>query len=182
MSTVSVEEVRTIRPSPDEYAPYYQGYIDAVADGDVVQTLNAQIGGVLGQLHAIPESRGGFRYAPGKWSVREVIGHLSDTERIFTYRALRFARGDQTPLAAFDEDAFIRNSRIDERTVASLADELEAVRRSTIAFFSSLFAEEWTRSGTSSGKHQTVRSYAWIAAGHVAHHARILQERYLKQG
>ena len=171
-------DARTGRPAPDEYAPYYGKYIERVADGDVVNALRSQVGGTLAFLRAIPESKAGHRYAEGKWSIREVVGHLSDAERIFAYRALRFARNDNTALPGFDENAFVANARFDDRTLASLVDEFAAVRAATIAQFDAFFPEEWMRSGTASGKLMSVRALAWVCAGHELHHLGILKERY----
>ena len=121
--TATATDDRATRPAADEYAPYYGTYISRVGDGDIVHTLKAQIGPTTAALRAIPESRAGHRYAPGKWSIREVIGHLSDAERIFAYRALRFARHDATPLPGFDENAFVANARLDERSLGGLVDD-----------------------------------------------------------
>jgi uncharacterized damage-inducible protein DinB len=150
-----------------------------VPDGDIVEILAAQVRETLSLVRSIPEERGGHRYADGKWSIREVVGHFTDAERIFSYRALRFARGDATPLPGFDENAYAPNSAADERTLASLADEFEAVRRSTVALFNGLSAEAWMRRGTSNGQAMSVRSFAWIAAGHERHHVALLTQRYL---
>ena len=128
---------------------------------------------------AIPEQRGGFRYAEGKWTIREVIGHLIDSERIFTCRALRIARADATPLPAFAEDDYVRMAGSDERTLASLGQELAAVRESSVLLFQSLPADAWVRRGIVSGKEISVRAIAYIVAGHPMHHLRILRERYL---
>jgi uncharacterized damage-inducible protein DinB len=171
-------DARTTRPAPDEYAPYYGTYIGKVAEGDVVAALKGQITDTLAYLRAIPESRGGHRYAEGKWSIREVVGHLADAERIFAYRALRFARDDNTALPGFDENAFVANARFDERTLASLVNEYEAVRHATIAQFDAFFPEELLRAGTASGKQMSVRALAWVIAGHELHHLGILKERY----
>jgi hypothetical protein len=179
MTVISLQDVRATRPDAGEYAPYYQRYIERVGDGDVVRALAGQIGETLAFLEAIPESRAGHRYAEGKWSIREVVGHLCDTERIFAYRALRFARGDQTPLPGFDENAYVANARLDDRPLASLADDLDAVRRATVALFDGLFPEEWLRRGPANGVSMSVRSLAWIAAGHERHHVEILRTRYL---
>jgi uncharacterized damage-inducible protein DinB len=176
--TATAAEPRSTRPAPDEYAPYYGTYITKVADGDVVRTLKGQFGDTLAYLRAIPESRGGHRYAPGKWSIREVVGHLCDAERIFAYRALRFARADATALPGFDENAFVGASRFDDRTLASLITEFESVRGATITFFDALFPEEWTRHGTASGKEMSVRALAWVVAGHELHHLEVLKSRY----
>lgn len=177
--SLSTEAVRAVRPTADEYAPYYAGYIARVGDGDIVHHLDEQLVETLGLLTTLPEERGGHRYAPGKWSIRQLIGHVSDAERIFTYRALRFARADATELAGFDENNFVANARFDERSLASLADELEAVRRATLAFFDSLAPDEWERRGVANGNAATVRGIAWIIAGHELHHLNILRTRYL---
>lgn len=171
-------ESRATRPAPDEYAPYYGTYVTKVADGDIVRTLSHQISGTLSYLRSIPPSHEGYRYAAGKWSIREVIGHLCDAERVFAYRALRFARGDTTPLPGFDENEFMRRSRLDERPLASLVDEYAAVRAASVALFDSLFPEEWGRHGNASGKEMSVRALAWVIAGHELHHLDVLQTRY----
>jgi hypothetical protein len=170
----------TLRARPDatEYAPFYANYIAGVPDGDVVTLLRDEGRELTATLAAIPESRGGFRYADGKWSVREVIGHLIDAERIFAYRALRLARADATPLPAFDENAYVPTSGSDARTIADLVDELRAVRESTIRLFTSFPEEAWTRRGIVSGKEVSVRALAYITAGHPRHHLKILRERY----
>lgn len=175
-----VHLIRTTRPENTEHAPYYGTYISLVAPGDVVETLDTQVESTLALVRTIPEERGGLRYAPGKWSVRELLGHVTDAERIFTYRALRFARGDETPLAGFDENSFIANSRLDARTLASLCEELEAVRRSSVLLFQSFDATEWLRRGTANGYPMSVRALAWTCAGHERHHMEILKSRYLQ--
>ncbi|HEX9565737.1 MAG TPA: DinB family protein [Gemmatimonadaceae bacterium] len=180
MTVMSLEDTRAARPEADEYAPYYGTYIGKVGDGDIVRALAGQIGETLALLESIPESKAGHRYAEGKWSIREVIGHLCDAERIFGYRALRFARGDATPLPGFDEKSFVANARFDERSLTSMADELDAVRRASIVLFDGLFPEEWLRRGTSNGQTMSVRAFAWIAAGHERHHLDILRTRYLR--
>lgn len=177
--TATATDTRTTRPAPDEFAPYYGRYIDKVPDGDIVATLRDQVEVTLAALRAIPDAKAGFRYAPDKWTIREVVGHLSDAERIFTYRALRIARGDETPLPGFDENAFVSRARLDDRSFAGLIDEYAAVRAATVALFDSLFPEEWTRRGIASDKGVSVRALAWITAGHEIHHVGILRERYL---
>jgi hypothetical protein len=177
--TATAAEPRATRPAPDEFAPYYGRYIDKVADGDIVRTLQRQIGETLRAFREIPDSRAGHRYAPDKWSIREIVGHLSDAERIFAYRALRIARGDETPLPGFDENAFVSRARLDDRPFAGLIDEYAAVRAASVALFDSLFPEEWTRRGIASEKGVSVRALAWIAAGHEIHHLEVLRTRYL---
>ena len=167
------------RPLEGEYSPYYETYISRVPDGDVIQTLERQLDETQKLLTSIPEARGGFRYSPEKWSIREVIGHLIDSERIFGYRALRFARGDSTPLAGFDQDEYVRASGSDRRTIADLASEFEFVRRSTITMLRSFDESAAERRGKANNNEVSVRALAWIMAGHERHHLEILNERYL---
>ena len=174
-----VHVIRTTRPDSAEHVPYYGTYIALVPAGDVVETLSAQQDETLSLLRDLPEDQGGVRYAPGKWSVREVVGHLTDAERIFSYRALRFARGDETALAGFDENSYVAKSRLDARSLRSLCDEYEAVRRSTVLLFASFDAEEWMRCGTANAAQMSVRALAWVCAGHELHHREILRSRYL---
>jgi uncharacterized damage-inducible protein DinB len=174
-----VHLIRTTRPESTEYAPYYANYVGHVPQGDVVETLDTQLDATLALVRSLDEDKGDLRYAPGKWSVREVIGHLIDTERVFAYRALRFARADETPLASFDENAYVTNARFDARLLPSLADEFEAVRRSTVFLFSALNATEWMRRGVASNNTMSVRALAWVTAGHELHHRGILTSRYL---
>ncbi len=168
------------RPQSDEYIPYYGKYIALVPEGDLVETLRTQIGETLSLLRTIPEERASHRYAPGKWSIKEVIGHMSDVERIMTYRALRIARGDTTPLPGFDENAYVPAANFEARTLASLANELEAVRRAAVAFFETLDADAAARRGSANGNPISARALAYIIAGHELHHVAILRERYLK--
>jgi hypothetical protein len=169
------------RPGASEYAPYYERYVSLV-EGDVLETLERQAAETASLLGGISETAAGARYEPGKWSVKELIGHVIDTERIFAYRALRFARGDRTPLEGFDQDPYVAAANSDARTLSSLAEEFAHVRASTLALFRGLDAEAWARGGTASDNEVTVRALAHILAGHEAHHIRILRERYLGQG
>ncbi|HZI28526.1 MAG TPA: DinB family protein [Gemmatimonadaceae bacterium] len=178
-ATATPSETRSTRPAPDEYAPYYGRYIEKVPDGDVVRTLREHRETTSAFLRGIPDAKGGHRYAPDKWSIREVVGHLSDCERIFAYRALRFARADETLLPGFDENEFVKRARLDERPMTSLIAELEAVRGATVALFDGLFPDEWSRVGNANGKAMSVRALAWTIAGHELHHLGILRERYL---
>lgn len=166
------------RPDASEYAPFYHGYITSVPDGDVLELLHSGGRELIEALERIPESRGGHRYAPEKWTIREVIGHLIDAERIFTYRALRFARGDQTPVPGFDENAYVTTAGSDARTIASLTDELAVVRDSSALMFESLPEDAWLRTGIANGNAISVRAIAYVVAGHARHHLRILRERY----
>lgn len=167
------------RPDETEYAPYYGKYVSLVAGEDILSTLGTQLRATLALLGGVPESQGGFRYAEGKWSIRELVGHLIDTERIFAYRALRFARGDQTPLPGFEQDDYIRNASFDHCTLAGLAAEFESVRRSTLFLFEHLDGEAWMRRGVASENEVSVRGVAYIIAGHELHHTGILRDRYL---
>lgn len=170
---------RAIRPAAGEFLPYYGTYIDRVPDGDIVETLGRQIGNTLTLIKSIPEASGDKRYAPGKWSVREVIGHVIDAERIFSYRALRFGRADTTPVAGFDENAYVANAPFAEVSLADLADELDHVRRGTVHFFANLDEAAFCRRGAANGAEITVRALAFIMAGHESHHINVLRTRYL---
>ena len=166
------------RPAPTEYAPHYAGYVDRVPEGDVLAHLASQIAETRGLLRDLPPGRAVHRYATGKWSVAEVVGHVADAERIFAYRALRFARGDATPLASFDENAYVPAGSFDHRTVADLVDELTAVRHATLALLRGMPDAAFARTGVASGRSVTVRALAYIIAGHERHHVAILRERY----
>jgi hypothetical protein len=168
-----------VRPEPTEYASFYSSYIALVPDGEILAVLRDGGRELAAALGAIPESRAGFRYAEGKWSIREMVGHLIDAERIFGYRALRFARADATPLPGFEENDYVRAAGSDTRTLADLAGELAVVRESSTRMFASFPDEVWTRRGTSNGKEISVRAIAYVTAGHAMHHLRILRERYL---
>ncbi|HET9635358.1 MAG TPA: DinB family protein [Gemmatimonadaceae bacterium] len=179
MTSTAVATPGAIRPATDEYLAYYGRYIDRVPDGDVVSTLSSQIGETLALLRGLPESVATYRYAPDKWSVNEMIGHMIDTEKIFAYRALRFARGDKTPVPGFEQDDYVRGSSFNSYPLSELADEFETVRRSTLNFFRHLDDEAWSRRGTASNAEVSVRALAYIIAGHELHHREILRSRYL---
>lgn len=165
-------------PTPDEYSPFYAGYVALVPEGGIIAHLERQATEFGRLLESIPEDRGDHAYAPGKWTIKEVVGHLADAERVFAYRALRFARGDATPLAPFDEDAYVPPAAFGARTLADLGAEFQAARLATIALLRGLPAEAWTRRGIASGHEISVRALAWITAGHELHHRKILNERY----
>jgi uncharacterized damage-inducible protein DinB len=167
------------RPDASEFADFYAGYISGVPEGDLLQLLEAQGRETATLLGAVLESQGSFAYAPGKWTLKDVLGHIADGERVFSYRALRIARGDQTPLASFDENAWVPEAAAAARTMKDLAEELAAVRASTLALLRHLPAESVTRTGTASGRTISVRALAWIMAGHERHHLQIIRERYL---
>ncbi|MBL8982290.1 MAG: DinB family protein [Gemmatimonadetes bacterium] len=166
------------RPSADEYAPYYERYISRVPAGDLVTQLDAQAASFEAMFRAIPESRAGFRYATGKWSLREVVGHLIDTERVFTFRAISFARGDQNPLPSFDQDAWIPPARFDERTLHDLMNEWATVRAATIAMVRGLPENALTRRGTASGVSFTVLALLHIPPGHLTVHQELARTLY----
>jgi DinB family protein len=165
------------RPQSDEHAPHHQRYIDLAA-APVLETLREQCGGVERMLLAIPEDRAGFRYQPDKWTVREVVGHLSDAERVYAYRALAIARADPNPLPKYDPDGYVEEASFDVRTVKDLVAEFLALRESTIQFFGNLPPGAWSRRGTMGGQPLSVRALAFIAAGHVEQHLAVLHERY----
>jgi hypothetical protein len=167
------------RPDQTEYLPYYERYISLVPDGDLLATLSKQIDDTTTLLGDIPESKGGYRYAPGKWSIKEVIGHVTDTERIFAYRALRFARNDKNPLVGYEQDDYILNASFDDYPLADLVSEFHSVRQATIFLFKHLSEEAWMRKGVAKQGEASVRALAYIIAGHELHHMEILRSRYL---
>jgi hypothetical protein len=169
----------TARPEKSEYPTYCQGYVSLVPDGDIVGTLGKQLEETLALINGIPEARGDFRYADGKWSIKELIGHVIDSERVFAYRALRFGRGDATPLSGFEQDDFVRGADFNKRTLRDLANEYEHVRRATISLFASLDESAWDRRGAANSNEVSVRGLAFITAGHERHHVEILRTRYL---
>ncbi len=170
---------RRQRPESSEHDPYYATYVALVPDGDVVRTLEEQLIESLDLLGGLTESQGAHRYLPEKWSVRESVGHISDSERVFAYRALRFARGDETAVAGFDQDAFMAHATFHLRSLASVVEEFAAVRRASLALFASLTPDEWSRRGPANNATVSVRALAWIIAGHERHHRQILHARYL---
>jgi hypothetical protein len=173
------ETTMELRPAKDEYAPYFERYIERIPPGDLVVILEQQFGDTVRLLKSVPPDRADFRYAPGKWSLREVVGHLADTERIMAYRALRIARGDETPLSPFDENTYVPTSGHALRSMGSLIEELQSVRRATLTLFGSFTQEAWLRGGTASGKRVTVRALGCVIAGHELHHREIITSRYL---
>ena len=171
--------MQIIRPAADEFAQWYAGYIAQVPGDDALTALIASRAKTAALLAGIPAAKEGYRYAPGKWTVREVVGHIIDAERIFGYRLLRVARGDATPLASFDENRYVPEGRFEERRLADLAAELNTVRDSTLALLGGLDADRLARRGIASEKPVSARAIAWIIAGHELHHLRVLGEKYL---
>jgi uncharacterized damage-inducible protein DinB len=171
----------TTHPDRTEAAEYYFTYIDQVPDRDICEQLEAQLGDVRQLASGITESQSLHRYAPGKWSIRDVMNHLSDCERLFVARAFWFARGFTSPLPSFDQEVSVAAAKADARDWADLVAEFDAIRAGTIAFFESLPEEAWSRRGIASDNPFTVRALAYLCVGHVIHHTRILRERYLRR-
>src|SRR5215813_15221797 len=167
------------RPEANEAAPYYFGYINRISSDDIVSVLESQLEETLPFLHAISEEKSLYRYAPGKWSIRQTWNHVNDTERVFVFRGLWFARGFDSPLPSFDQDLAVNAGRADQFPWASYIEEFRNIRLATLGFFRKLPEEAWMRTGTASGNPFTVRACAYVVAGHVAHHAAIIRERYL---
>jgi DinB superfamily len=177
------DSVTALAPPRDEYDPYYASYINRIARGeDVLNVLEDQLRSTSALFLGVEESRGSFRYAPGKWSIKEVIGHLTDAERIMSDRALRIGRGDPTPLPGFDENAYVPAMEADARAVADLVSEWSAVRRATVALFQGLPRAAWARRGVANGSVVSVRALAYIVAGHERHHLETLRNRYRLEG
>ncbi|HLJ24665.1 MAG TPA: DinB family protein [Candidatus Acidoferrales bacterium] len=166
------------KPAPGDYAPYAEQYVVLVNSTDIVDTLKTQLKQTATLFSGRGERDGNFRYAPDKWTVKEVFGHVADTERIFAYRALRIARGDKTPLEGFEQEDFVRAARFNERSFSSILDEYADVRRASVALFSSLDDEAWQRRGIASKNPVTVLALAYLIAGHELHHRKILNEVY----
>ncbi len=166
------------RPDPTEYAPYQQAYIDLVQGEDILKILSAQIDTTVWYLRSLPDNRGDFRYASDKWSVKEVVGHMTDTERVFAYRAMSIARMDPARLPGFEQDDWVKAAGAGSQQLAELISEFECVRRANIYFFQHLEIDAWMRKGTAAGREFTVRSIAYVIAGHEQHHLRSLQTLY----
>lgn len=166
-------------PDRTEAADYYFTYIDQVGTGDIRDLLAAQLDDTVALLGAIGEERSRVRYAPDKWSIREVVGHLNDTERMFAFRAFWFARGFDSPLPSFDQNVAVAAAEADGRALAAHVEEFQSIRAATLTLFRNLPAEAWSRRGVASDNPFTVRALAYLAAGHVIHHVKILRERYL---
>jgi uncharacterized damage-inducible protein DinB len=174
-----VSPVLTIaRPERGEYAPYYDRYISLIEGADILTTLDTQRRQTMLLLSGRDEEDGDFRYAPDKWSAKEVLGHVCDTERIFAYRALRIARGDRTPIEGFEQDDYVRNSPFGMRPLAEVIDDYLGVRRATLTLLRNLDETAWLRRGIANKNEMSVRALAYLIAGHELHHRRILEERY----
>jgi hypothetical protein len=166
------------RPQPGEYAPYDDRYISLVPGEDILDTLDQQRRQTMVLLCGPDDEDGDFRYAPDKWSAKEVLGHVCDTERVFAYRALRIARADATPMEGFEQDDYVRNGPFAYRTLADLIEDYIAVRRATLSLLRNLDEAAWCRRGIANKNEVSVRGLTYIIAGHELHHRRILEEKY----
>ena len=166
------------RPQPDEYAPYYGKYIALVQNEDILTALDRQRRDTMKLLSCRDEEDGNFRYAPAKWSAKEVMGHVCDSERVFAYRALRISRADATPMEGFEQDDYVRNGPFANAPMGEIVEDYIAVRRATITLFRNLDQAAWARRGTANKNDVSVRGLAYIIAGHELHHRAILQEKY----
>jgi hypothetical protein len=167
------------RPEKNDYATFYEKYVALVPDADIVETLEGQLEDALALLRGVTEERAGYAYEPSKWSIKQVVGHIIDTERVFAYRALAIARGDEQPLPGMDQDEYMAGANFDELTLAGLLEQFEHLRRANVLMLRGLSEEAWTRRGTASDNEVTVRAIAYIIAGHEAHHVGRRRERYL---
>ena len=167
------------RPEKNEYAEYYETYVSLVEETDVVSALENQLAEIENLFAGIAEEKGAYAYAEGKWSIKELVGHMIDGERIFSYRALRISRSDLTPIEGFEQDGYIENANFNAAKLSDMLEEFALLRRANILLFKNLSAEAWSRTGTASGWEFSVRALAYIIAGHVRHHTNILKTRYL---
>ena len=174
---MTLTAVESSRPQASEFAPYYGKYIEQVRGDDINRLLQSQATEMATFLRGVPESQAGVLHAPYTWTLKQVVNHLNDGERIFAYRMLRIARGDTTPLPGFDESEYARTSHVERLALADLAAEFDAVRAATLALLRSLPDEAWRRTGTANNYSISVRALAWIMAGHVQHHLAIMRKR-----
>ena len=165
-------------PETSEYASAFANYVANVSEDDVLAAMEAQSRETAALLARVDEEKGSYRYGPEKWSVKEVVGHFTDAERVFAYRALAIARGDQASLPGFDENEYMRHSNFDQRSMRSIADEYATARAATLAEFRGFSDEAWQRRGTANNNPVSVRALARICLGHERHHLRVLRERY----
>jgi DinB superfamily len=180
MTLTRTTSTPSLRPEPGEYASFYDGYISLVPGNDVLAALDEQRRQMLLLLSGRTEADGEIRYAPDKWSLKEVLGHVNDGERILSYRALRIARGDATPIEGYGQDDYVRNAPFGQRPLSDLIEDYIAVRRATVSLFRNLDEAAWARRGVANKNEVTVRALAYIIAGHELHHRRIVEEKYLK--
>jgi uncharacterized damage-inducible protein DinB len=173
-----IAQLQISHPEPGEYAPYYDRYISLVAGSDILTTLESQRRQMLLLLSGRDDNDADYRYAPDKWSAKEVLGHVCDTERIFAYRALRISRGDRTPIEGFEQDDYVTNGPFTSRPLAELIEDYIAVRRATLTLLRNLDEQAWLRRGIANKNEVSVRAIAYTLAGHELHHRRILEEKY----
>jgi hypothetical protein len=166
------------RPNADEYAPFYAGYVSRVPDGDVLALLETEFAQDIGALEGLGEARKLERYAPDKWSVVQIVQHMVDTERVFTFRALHVARGDSSALPGFDQDAWLSTADAEQRTLEAVLEGWRFVRAASLSLFKSFTPAMWTRRGVVSGNTVTPRALAFITLGHELHHRAVLREHY----
>jgi uncharacterized damage-inducible protein DinB len=166
------------RPTPTDYAPPYAAYVDLVDEDDILTAMQEQSSATQKLLASLDEPRAAYRYGTDKWSVKEVIGHMVDAERILGYRALAIARGDTQPLPGFDENTYVQHASFDSWKLGDLAEEYALVRRSDIVFFQNLPPEAWDRRGTANEHPVSVRGLAYVIVGHERHHLKVLREKY----
>src|SRR5580698_5841626 len=181
-AVITPQAIAIDRPQSGEYAPYYDRYISLVAGDDVLKTLDQQRREMMLLLSCRDDADGDFRYAPEKWSAKEVLGHICDTERVFVYRALRISRADATPMEGFEQDNYVRNGPFANRPLADLVEDFIAVRRATLSLLRNIDEAAWLRRGVANKNEVTVRALAYIIAGHELHHRRILEEKYFAAG
>lgn len=168
------------RPDLEEFPVYMRSYVQLIPEGDIIQILNGQMASTQEIFSAVTEKQAEYRYAEGKWTLSEVLGHLTDTERIMNYRILRIARGDKSPLMGFDENEYVQEASFNERTIADLLEDYQNVRRATISLLKGLPQKSLQNKGNANGFEVTVETIAYMIAGHELHHIKIIQEKYLK--
>ncbi|NOU72254.1 DinB family protein [Paenibacillus sp. LMG 31458] len=166
------------RPSSEEHSPYFTGYISQVPEGDYLSFLHSQLDAVVALFSPINDKQGLYRYEPGKWSLKEVLGHITDTERIMSYRMLRIARGDTTNLPGFDQDLFIDNASFDDLSMEDLLNDFQAARQATFSLLKTISEEAWSRKGIANNNEISARALAYVIAGHAQHHLVVIQQKY----
>ena len=167
------------RPAESEYDPYYVKYVSLVPEQEIIPALEKQMDELSQLVEGLPEERGTFAYADGKWTLKEVLSHIIDGERMFAYRVFRIARGDKTPIEGFEQDGYIENSHANRRSFAELMEEFSLLREANLMFFQNLEDGDWVRTGTANNVGISVRALAWIMAGHIRHHIGIIRSKYL---
>jgi hypothetical protein len=167
------------RPDREEYSPYFEQYISQVPEGDYISFLHRQLDAIVALFSQVSDEQGLSRYAPGKWSLKEVLGHMTDTERVMSYRLLRIARGDTTNLPGFDQDLFISNASFDEVPIEDLLHDFQIVRQATFSLLKTISEAAWVRKGNANNYEISARAIAYVIAGHAQHHFGVIQERYV---